>query len=157
MVKDERESKVYTTRVPKDLADRLDVYIENSDDTKSKTVKHLLEVGLQIEELEGTPQEQKRLINELRDDVDDLEDEIEAERERRANFQAAGAVMTAPLMGIFLLAGLINLLRVYLDITIEPPNEIVGIAFIIVLLGGILYVGLLLGPVMARARERVGI
>jgi hypothetical protein len=156
MVKDERESKVYTTRVPSDLAERLDVYIENSDATKSKTVKRLLEIGLQIEELEGTPQEQKQVINDLEEEIEDVKAELESERRTRVWYQTVGAVMAAPVLGLLLLAGFLNLLQDRLGISLELTNQIAGIAILAIVLGALFYLVVLLSPYLKRARQRIG-
>lgn len=113
MKDDDENSNLYTTRASGDLQERLDVYIENSDVSKSKALRELLDLGLQVEGAERPPGELQEEVDGLRGAADRLRDallDVEARRReasrRLRHYRNAGFFMIVGVLGFFAWIGI---------------------------------------------------
>jgi len=140
MVSDGENENLYTTRISGQLSEDLDVYIENSEGTKSERLRHLLDLGLQVEGAERPPGELQEEVDGLREAADRLREallDVEEQRRRASrdlqHYRTAGAFMLSGVLGFFILLGVglrvRELIGPYPDIIDSTLIMLFGIAF----------------------------
>jgi chromosome segregation ATPase len=155
MSEEEKTSQVYGVRLTGELYEEVDVYIENSDASKSDSLKRLLELGLEVEEVGGGPEDYRDAGEELwrefvalREEHNDARDELHEERSARASFRASATMAYGTVIALALWIAYLPEIRAQIGPVPDLVNQIVFFATTIIFMGGFfIYVEASISPV----------